>query len=765
MERYYKVAFEEAETAIFISNPEGRCLVVNPHACKLTGYSKGELIGKEVLDLFTPDDHIPPVRRADFSQGKTVTAEGRLRCKDGAKVSVELRIKLLPDGKFLDTVQDISERKRAEETLRKNEELFRTAFDHAPTGMSVIAPDGRTYLAVNPLLCEMFGYTRQEFLGNTIQLVTHPDDEEMSNEWIRNKMSGIPCEPVLEKRYLHKDGHVLWGLVSAHWIKNDDGTHHMAIAHIQDISDLKAAEEERKNLQVQLAAALELAHLGHWEYDVESDTFTFNDHFYRIFRTSAEKVGGYTMSAGEYASRFIPPEEQQIFGQEIQKAVEISDPDFSRVIEHRILYEDGTPGHISVHYFVEKDERGRTIRIHGINQDITDRKLAEEERRKLEDQVRQAQKMESIGLLAGGVAHDFNNLLTPILGYTDILGLDLGEENRHQAQLSQIRSAAERAKEVAQRLLAFSRKQLLELKTVDLGDIIRKFENMLRRTIRENIEIHIRISPDLCWIKADPGQIEQVLLNLSINAQDAMPHGGELVIDAGKINLDQDCSTTHQDIRPGSYAILSVKDTGVGIDDEIIDYIFEPFFTTKELGKGTGLGLSTAYGIVKQHDGTILVRSEKGHGSTFEIFLPEVNQERTECIEEDLYPPDDIVYGHETIMVAEDNDMVRSLACDMLHTLGYTVLEAEDPERCIDLVQKHDGVIHLLLTDIIMPKMNGKELYSVLNKMHPELKVVFMSGYASNLIGNQNIIDKDTSFIQKPFSLHKLSDVIRRTLD
>jgi len=765
MERFYKIAFEETDTAIFITNPDGQCLAANPRALSMTGYSKRELIGKEILDLFRTSDQAFPIHRGSIAKGKTVIAEGGLQCKDGGLLSVEFRIRKLPDGNFLETVRDITEQKLADETLRKNEELFRFAFDHAPTGMSIIAPDGVTYLAVNPLLCEMFGYTREEFLGKTIHLVTHPDDEELSNEWIRKKFNDEPCEPVLEKRYIHRDGHIVWGFVRAHWIKNDDGSHRMAVAHIQDITERKEAEEERKNLQAQLAAAIELAHLGHWEYDVGSDTFNFNEHFYRIFRTSAEKVGGNNMSSADYATRFIPPDDRFIVAQEIRKSIETSDPNFSRIIEHRIQFDNGSTGHVSVHYFIEKDEDGRTIKIYGICQDITDRKRAEEERRKLEDQVRQAQKMESIGLLAGGVAHDFNNLLTPILGYADILSLDFVDGDRRLTQLRRIRESAERAKEVAQRLLAFSRKQLLELKTVDLGEVIRKFENMLRRTIRENIEIHIKISPDLCLVKADSGQIEQVLLNLSINAQDAMPEGGHLAIEAKNFDLDQSYTSRDRDIHSGAYVELSVSDTGVGIDEEDIKHIFEPFYTTKEPGKGTGLGLSTVYGIVKQHDGFILASSEKGRGSTFKILLPQVDQETGKRNDEDHPQSEAFIHGHETILVVEDNEMVRSLTCDMLNELGYRVLVAEDPERCIELVKKHHGVIDLLLTDIIMPKMNGKELFDRLNKLHPDLKVMFMSGYASNLIGQLNIIDHDTCFIQKPFSLHKLSDIIRRAID
>jgi PAS domain S-box-containing protein len=761
----YKSAFEETDSAIFISSPEGKCITANPWASTLTGYCKQELVGKELLDLFQQNEDTPTIDRASLCKGKTIRTEGRLLCKDNSLVWIELRIRKLSNGNYLDTARDITEQKLADETLRKNEELFRIAFDHAPTGMSIIAPDGVTYLAVNPLLCEMFGYTREEFLGETIHLVTHPDDEALSDEWIRKKINDEPCDPYLEKRYIHRDGHIVWGLVSAHWIKNDDGSHRMAIAHVQDITERKKAEEDRKRLQTRLAAAMELAHLGHWEYDVESDTFTFNDQFYRIFGTTAERIGGYTLSSEQYASRFLHPDDKAIVEQEIQRLREASSSDVNRKNEHRILYENGTTGYISVQSFIERDEQGRPIRSYGINQDITERKRAEQERSKLEDQVRQAQKMESIGLLAGGVAHDFNNLLTPIIGYTDIMCYELADGDRRKKQLQQIREAAERAKAVVQRLLAFSRKQLLELKTVDLGDVIRRFENVLRRTIRENIEITVKIHPDLYLVKADPGQIEQVLLNLSVNAQDAMPEGGCLVIEAKNIDLKHLHTTRYRTIEPGPYTVLSVSDTGIGIEDNVIEHIFEPFYTTKDIEKGTGLGLSTVYGIVKQHDGLILASSELRVGTTFEVFLPKTSLKEEERIEDDPHPPDEITHGRETILVAEDNAMVRSLTCDMLKELGYTVLEAESPERCIDLAKEHQGDIHLLLTDIIMPKMNGKELYDTLNTQQPNLRVVFMSGYASNFIGDQNIIDRRTNFIQKPFSLHRLSNIIRRTLD
>jgi PAS domain S-box-containing protein len=631
--------------------------------------------------------------------------------------------------------------------------------------MSIIAPDGKTYLAVNPLLCKMFGHTREEILGETLYLVTHPDDEEISRKWIRKKMAGEPHEPEIEKRYIHRDGHTIWGRVSAQWLKNADGSPRMAIAHIQDITDQKKKEKERMDLQAKLTASMELAHLAHWDYDAESDAIILNDQVYKIFKTSFEEIGSYSMSSEELISRFILPDDQYIIRREIRNILQASDPGFNNNYELRFLYADGATGYLKVHYLIEKDGQGRTIRASGIIQDITGQKLAEEERKKLEGQVRHAQKMETIGVLAGGVAHDFNNLLTPIVGYSDILDRYLPDDDNRKKYVRDISLAATRAKDVVQRLLAFSRKQMLEVKTVDMGKTVRQFSSILRQTIRENIDIRIDGPPEPCLIKADSVQIEQVLLNLSINAQDAMPDGGCLSIGIEGVVFEQAVPSEYQDASPGPYVRLTVSDTGVGIDKENVGKIFEPFFTSKGPGKGTGLGLSTAYGIVRQHAGAISVSSEKDRGTTFTVVLPRVEQDTDGQVEKATCRPDGIDGGHETIMVVEDNTMVRKLTCDMLSEMGYNVLMAKDPEAGLDLAQNHRGVIHLLLTDIVMPQKNGKELYGELKELRPDVKVVFMSGYASDLLEQEDIVSPKHSFIQKPFSFNDLSGIVRDALN
>jgi signal transduction histidine kinase/CheY-like chemotaxis protein len=427
-----------------------------------------------------------------------------------------------------------------------------------------------------------------------------------------------------------------------------------------------------------------------------------------------------------------------------------------RSSEQKVICKDGGELIVTMSLYPDFDENNVLMGFDGYFVDITEKK-------KLEERLTHAQKMESVGLLAGGVAHDFNNLLTPIVGYADILVKKLSPDSPYFDPLQQIKEAADRCRDLTRQLLAFSRKQLLELKTTDLGQIIRRFENILRRTIRENITIDVRIAPELGMVRADIGQIEQVLLNLSINAQDAMPDGGTLTIEVKDINLDESYTIKHPEVSPGSYVMLSVSDTGFGMDDQTRGHIFEPFFTTKELGRGTGLGLSIVYGIIKQHGGSITVYSEKGQGAIFKIFLPKLVAEGA-AIEQQSFSKE-LARGNETILVVEDNEMVRKLTCDMLADLGYRVLAAENPERCIVLAHAQQGPLHLLLTDVVMPGMNGVELFNILHRVRPDMKVLFMSGYASTVIGQHGVLNEGINFIQKPFSQHALSHKARHALD
>ncbi|HPX61114.1 MAG TPA: cache domain-containing protein [Deltaproteobacteria bacterium] len=443
---------------------------------------------------------------------------------------------------------------------------------------------------------------------------------------------------------------------------------------------------------------------------------------------------------------------------------EIRERGFVKDKELNMKKKDGTPVICAITGAAQFDDQRRIKWVDGVIEDITEIKRADLGRGKLEEQLRQSQKMETVGLLAGGIAHDFNNLLTPILGYTELLLNGFPEEDPRHRQVESVLQAAVRARGLTQRLLAFSRKQVIELKQVDMGELIRRFENMLRSTIRENIAIEVNIARDCCFVMADAGQIEQVLVNLSVNAQDAMPSGGRLLVEVDNVELDEGYTSLHQEIAPGSYVVLSVSDTGNGIDKDTINHIFEPFFTTKELGKGTGLGLSTVYGIVKQHNGSINVYSEPGQGTVFKVFLPRVSAEGHET-EHRYVETREHKRGEETILVVEDSDMVRLLTCDVLSKMGYNVLVAETPLKGLELSKEHDGAIDLLLTDVVMPEMNGKSLYEKLIRQRKSLKVIYMSGYSGNIITDHGILHEDTNFIQKPFSIQTLADKVRQVLD
>jgi two-component system, cell cycle sensor histidine kinase and response regulator CckA len=382
---------------------------------------------------------------------------------------------------------------------------------------------------------------------------------------------------------------------------------------------------------------------------------------------------------------------------------------------------------------------------------------------KLEAQFRQAQKMESIGRLAGGVAHDFNNLLTPILGYTEMLLFDFSPDDPRYDKLVQIQKAAERAESLARQLLAFSRKQVLETKKVDLCQVVSGFEKILRSTIREDIELHIKIVPLPCNIKADVSQIEQILMNLLVNAQDAMPDGGRIVIEIAEVFLDEAYASAHSGLQPGHYVMLTVGDTGCGMDSETLKHAFEPFFTTKERGKGTGLGLSTVYGIIQQHGGNIWVDSKPGRETTFTICFPPTDEipEHTTVHSSQK----EILNGNETVLVVEDDDAVRNLVCNILTQQSYWVIGAENADECLSLVKQHKSAVHLLITDVVMPKMNGKELYQQLTPMFPDLKVLYMSGYADDVIGHHGVLEEGVHFLKKPVSVHALTGKVRAVLD
>jgi PAS domain S-box-containing protein len=409
----------------------------------------------------------------------------------------------------------------------------------------------------------------------------------------------------------------------------------------------------------------------------------------------------------------------------------------------------------------------RLIKIDGedvilsIARDITDIRRTEREKERIEEQYRQAQKVEAIGRLAGGVAHDLNNLLSPVIGYSELLLQSSTPADPNYRPVEQILQAGTRAKDLVHQLLAFSRKQTLEYKPVNLNSTVREIGRLLRSSIPEDIQLIFSLAPDLQTIMADVGQIEQVIMNLALNARDAMPHGGRLLFETAMSELDDDYAAAHPGVESGRYVLLCVSDNGSGMDESIQEHIFEPFFSTKK-GKGTGLGLSTVYGIVKQHGGSVLVYSEPGEGTTFRVFLPVPAE--PPVITPETKEPAIRQHGSETILLVEDDLGVRTLATAILESNGYTVLAAATGEQALQTAGNNDAPIDLLLTDVVMPGINGRQLYEQLLATMPSLRVIYMSGYTDNVIAHKGIITPGLAFIQKPFSVKTLTGKIRQVL-
>ena len=396
-------------------------------------------------------------------------------------------------------------------------------------------------------------------------------------------------------------------------------------------------------------------------------------------------------------------------------------------------------------------------------EDITELKRAEEEKAVLQEQLRQSQKVEAVGCLAGGIAHDFNNLLTVIKGYSQLSSIELKEGDPLRGNIDEIQNAADRAASLTRQLLAFSRRQVMEMKVLDLNTLLRDLDKMLGRVIGEDIEMVIQLAEDLGRVRADVGQIEQVIMNLAVNGRDAMPNGGKLTIETTNVELDEFYVRSHVDVKPGHYVMFSVSDTGVGMSPEVRERIFEPFFTTKDKGKGTGLGLSTTYGIVKQSEGHIWVYSVQGKGTTFKIYLPRVNEPLEDIREEVL--KEDLPHGNETILIVEDEEEVRKLSGKILERQGYRILETSNGDDALLACERHKSPIHLMLADVIMPGMSGSELAKLLKPLYPEIKILYMSGYTDDAIVRHGVLQKGVNYIQKPFTMERLARKVREVLN
>jgi PAS domain S-box-containing protein len=510
----------------------------------------------------------------------------------------------------------------------------------------------------------------------------------------------------------------------------------------------RAAEREARASDERLRVAISAARIGVWETALAADRITCSDTFIDMIGLPA---GSAAPTRDEFL-QLVHPDDRQAFaeaqGRVLTQAVE--------ALEFRVVWPDGAVHWLYMRAQTSRDVSGRPERVFGAAIDITDRK-------ELEGSLRQAQKLEAVGQLAGGVAHDFNNVLTAVIGYSDLLLTDAAPGSPLYDGLSEINRAGHRASQITRQLLAFSRKQILQARVLDVNALILDLERLLRRVVYEHVEIVTRLAPDVGRVKADPTQVEQVLVNLSVNARDAMPKGGTLTIETSNAMLDATFPHRHEPVVPGPYVLISVTDTGIGMDRETQERVFEPFFTTKGVGKGTGLGLATVYGIVTQSGGHIWVYSEPDHGTTFKIYLPRVFEDADMA----ATPGTSLAArgGSETILLVEDEAAVRQLARRVLEGAGYRVHDASGPHEALAVARAVPVAIDLLLSDVVMPGSGDVSLFDELARDRPSLKVLYMSGYADETMVQRGWLSHDAPYLPKPFTAHELTHKVRDVLD
>ncbi|MBX3011575.1 MAG: PAS domain S-box protein [Caldilineaceae bacterium] len=724
----------------------------NQGAEALYGWRAVEVMGKHVHTMLAPKYYNTSREQVLQQLSRTGHWKGEVeqRHKESKSILVMVSLSWIKDstGAIIGTVgvaRDISEQKRNEEALRQSEERFTKAFHANPTALSIIRLADGHIVDVNASFLQLYGYAREQVVHHStkdmpifLSQQTRKDLPELLHQ--RGRVHNY------ETSTLTQTGELLYVLLSME-IFDLAGEAHTLVTTI-DITAHKQAEERLK-------LALSATQMGVWEWEVKTDQFFMSPECCPIF--GLEQFG---RSRQDFA-HLIPPDELGPFIAAFDHALA------QRTIysyEFRIIRPDGAERWVYHLGRASYDQNGEPIRVLGIAQDITERRQALAAQAKLAEQLRQAQKMETIGRLAGGVAHDFNNLLTVIQGYCDLMLAKMRQDDPLKSKLEQIQKAGHRAAALTNQLLAFSRKQILSQTVLDLNHLVANLQEILGRLIGEDIILTTKLQPALWSITADPSQLEQVIMNLVVNARDAMPIGGHLTIETANVQREAFYLQEEQsESLSGPCVMLAVTDTGYGMDEQLQKLIFEPFFTTKEPGKGTGLGLATVYGIVKQSGGDILVYSEVGYGSTFKVYLPANRDRQQEQSAPTAMPPAN--RGYETILLVEDEEMVRKLVQTALEDKGYTIIEAHYTNDALTLARDYPGTIDLVMTDVVMPQMSGRELAKALMEMRPAIKVLFTSGYTDDAVVRHGLLTAEVEFLPKPFSATTLAQKVRAVLD
>jgi PAS domain S-box-containing protein len=754
-EERFRRFFELGLSGMAIIAPTTGMLEANGEICAIFGYDRSELLQTPWAQLTHPDD-----RAADavlFNQilaGKIdgYTSEQRGLHKDGQTIhaSISMKCQRRPNGSVeycVALVQDITARKRAEERLRAAEIRYRTLVECIPALMYIAALDETSStIYVSPQVEALLGFSQTEWMADPSrwlqQLYPHDRDHVLAT-LARSQASDRPvCS---EFRMLTRAGQVIWFRDEAVVVRNEAGQPLFLQGVMVDITGLKQAEEALRDSEELYRLITENTGELISVLDVQGQTLYASPSFWHLL--------GYDPAALLGKSRFDLVHPDDLPGLHKAWAKLATQAAIDATLRYR--HADGSWRWIESHTTLVARQDGYVLV--SVSHDITERK-------RIDAHLLQAQKMETVGNLAGGIAHDFNNMLSVIIGFIGSAQEQLGQDNPAQHDLKVAETAAWRAAKLTRQLLAFARKQVVEPQMLNLNQLIGEFDHMLRRLIDEDIDLIVISAPDLGQIKADAGQIEQVITNLIVNARDAMPQGGRLTIETSNTILNSTFISQHGDVSPGDYVLLTISDSGIGMTEATQARIFEPFFTTKEIGKGTGLGLAICYGIIRQAGGHIWVYSEIGQGTTFKIYLPRVHDATDTVVakvERAVVPT-----GTETVLLVEDEPLVRELANKMLLELGYTVLTAVDGVEAWRILQSAIGAtIDLLITDVVMPQMGGKALTEQVLRGYPRIKVLFISGYATDSIAHHGRLNPGTHFLSKPFTRATFARKIRAVLN
>ncbi len=784
-EERLRLLFENAVEGIFQTTPQGRILSMNPALARMCGYSScGEML--ECITDVAQDAYADPEFREEFKRriekrGVVEQFEYQLRRKDGAKIWVSENARAVRDahGKIVcyeGTVEDITDYKRAELERQVNFEIIRgvNVTDNLDDllrlihlALKKVLYAENCFVALYEPATEMFHFP---FFVDQFDVAPPPQQVGRSCTAYVYRTGRAMLIPQKAFDKLAEQGEVeLVGTPSPSWLgvplQTPAAT--IGVLVVQHYENENAYTE--RDLEFlgsvggQIALAIERKRAEEKVRESEARLRVLVEQLPAVLWTVGKDLR-FTSAMGAGLTR-LGLKQNQVVGMSLPEYFETSDQSFKPIAAHRramageptTFHVEWKGGSYACHVEPLRDASGQLQGAICMALDITDR-------RQLEEQLRQSQKMEAVGRLAGGIAHDFNNLLMVIQGYADLLAdrLAAGDPLRRNAE--QIQTASQRATSLTRQLLAFSRKQMLAPKIISIQSIFVDMERILRRLIGEDIQLETSSTADVGLIKADRSQIEQVILNLAVNARDAMPQGGRLTIETANVDLDASYSGSPAVLAPGKYVMLSVTDNGCGMDAETQTHIFEPFFTTKEKGKGTGLGLATVYGIVKQSGGYVWVYSEPDRGTSFKIYLPRIEDEEGERGRDRRTDVQSIERGSETILLVEDEKGVRELAREYLEMSGYTVIEAEDGHTALELAAMHAGTIHLLMTDVVMPGISGRELAERVKLIRPKINVLYMSGYTDQAVVHHGILDMDAVLLQKPFTMATLSTKLREIL-